>query len=484
MLLDTDLGSVGANVVATILSLVLLKLLSVVFNNYELRKKYKSPPLAPAGMWETMQSLGGSNAPWFVLDMAKKAGSYIYKVRIPLPGGVYVVGNPLLMREILLDKTTDKPKEIYSDFDVISGATSIFSRKSDKRWFMARKGVMHAFSSSEVNRMNRICSKHVEFWIENKLKPCIESGEPIDISVEMCRITFGVILESAFEYENVTDEEYQHYEHHLGAALKEFAFKQSINPLRKIYGPLLQDYRDAKKSCGEVQKFSKKLLDAYRAKKDKSSNKTVIRLVVENPCYANERERISDISVLLVAGHDTTGYSLSSTLILLAKHPAVNAKLRKELLTMEESQRPRCQYMRDVVKESNRILPVTAMAPVRRTGRDFVTKDGMIIPKGALLFLPSMLGNRYEHIFEEPDTFNPDRWENADKTMLDSHFGFSLGNRICVGKSLAYSELWTSLPELVCDYDFEIVKEGYLDNFMTLKYEGTLLKASNAKKAE
>ncbi len=74
---------------------------------------------------------------------------------------------------------------------------------------------MHAFSSSEVNRMNRICTKHAEKWIAQTLEPLVNADDStnknqppfFDPSKEMSRVTFGSIMESAFEYD-ATEEDF------------------------------------------------------------------------------------------------------------------------------------------------------------------------------------------------------------------------------------------------------------------------------------
>ena len=392
-------------------------------------------------------------------------------------GGIYIVGDPSVQKEMLLDKTSDKLK--VKEFTIPS-APSMFSRQTaDPMWKVARKGAAPAFGSSEIKRMNLICNDHVHHWIAERLEPFIDKNESFDPSKEMVRLTFSLITNWAFEY-IATDEEYEHFLHNLEFALKELMFKEITNPLRKYYAPA--DHRKALQSRAEVRGFSKKILDAYRKKsdEDKSSNKTMIRLIVENEQY-DDSHRVSEITTIIIAGFDTTGYTLSSTLMLLAQHPNVAKKLQQELATMDAVNWSKSEYLRCVIYESRRLLPVVALGSPRVVGRDFSCKGGsIVIPKGSFVVMPQILSHRNPTVFEDPDSFLPERWENADKVMHDSLFTFSRGNRSCVGQSLAMSELYAIIPTLLSRYDFEIVDEGKLAFFFTLKYAGARLKVSRA----
>jgi cytochrome P450 len=165
--------------------------------------------------------------------------------------------------------------------------------------------------------------------------------------------------------------------------------------------------------------------------------------------------------------------------LLLAKHPTVQDKLRCNLLKLDDDKRSKCEYIRSVVKESNRLVPVAAAGPVRVPGKDFPCKNqSMIIPKGCEVYFPPMLMNRNPAVFPDPKSFIPERWEDATKEMRDSVMTFACGARDCPGKSLAHAELETSIALLLADYKFEVVDEGKLDYFILLGYTGAQLKVS------
>ena len=66
---------------------------------------------------------------------------------------------------------------------------------------------------------------------------------------------------------------------------------------------------------------------------------------------------------------------------------------------------------------------------------------GYGIPKGTQCQL-NVIGLHYsEKYWENPEEFNPRRWENIDMNKVKfCYFPFSVGHRDCAGKNLAYME--------------------------------------------
>ncbi len=123
-------------------------------------------------------------------------------------------------------------------------------------------------------------------------------------------------------------------------------------------------------------------------------------------------------------------YTLGSTLMLLSKHQEIQDKLRAELLSMGTDERSKSAYMSYIVKETSRLLPVIPLGTARRIGRDITCKNdrgSMIIPKGSVMYIPTMLLHRNPYVFEKPKEFLPERWENPTEEMRASVMTFSFG---------------------------------------------------------
>ncbi|MFF5586245.1 cytochrome P450 [Streptomyces hygroscopicus] len=141
-------------------------------------------------------------------------------------------------------------------------------------------------------------------------------------------------------------------------------------------------------------------------------------------------EMLSNLTLLLIAGHETTVNIISNGMLTLLRHPDALERLRADP-----------DLIFPLVEELLRFEPPVQLLP-ERTTLDDIEIAGTTIPKGASLWLVPASGNRDPQRFPEPDRFRPDRPDNQ-------HFGFGSGIHNCIGAPLARLEAQAALTELV-----------------------------------
>ena len=432
------------------------------------KKPKPRPPMAPVGMLEMVAQMSGPEAPFYLLNLARRMQRNTFALPLPFWNGAFLVGDGKLAREMYAE--TDKAAQLYKPFEGLNATDTMFTHTNTAYMRSLRKGTAHAFSRNEVGRMNAIAQKHVQDFITQRLADMANRGESFDPAMEMNRITFRVICESACEYDS-NEQEFQDFMHHSEIALKEFTFRQSTQPWRGMLWTLLPGVREAIRSANIMKDFARKVLEAYQSKPDKSDHKTLVRLVDENPVLQGLHDKkVAELNNWLIAGHDTTGYTLSNMLVLLAKHTDKQEKLRKAVSEAREEEWESLPYLQWCLKETQRIMPTAAMGSIRLANRDYVTHDDFVIPKGAILIMVQSVPTHAETVFEQPEAFIPERWENPTQDQLDHFYPFALGPRNCPGRSLAMSEINSTIPRLLREYRFELVDEGTPHYFLTLKY--------------
>ena len=88
-----------------------------------------------------------------------------------------------------------------------------------------------------------------------------------------------------------------------------------------------------------------------------------------------------------------------------------------------------------------------------------------------------MLLFRNPDIFNDPDSFQPSRWETPTRDMLDAFNPFALGKQNCVGQSLANAELFAIVARICSEFELSVESEGSVGFFLTLKPMGARLRA-------
>ena len=73
--------------------------------------KKRLPPLADAGVLETVRAMTTSHAPWFILELARgrPAGSRVFRLRLPIMEHFVVIADPDLRRTIESSHHMEKP---------------------------------------------------------------------------------------------------------------------------------------------------------------------------------------------------------------------------------------------------------------------------------------------------------------------------------------------------------------------------------------
>ncbi|KAK8134591.1 Isotrichodermin C-15 hydroxylase [Apiospora sp. TS-2023a] len=167
-------------------------------------------------------------------------------------------------------------------------------------------------------------------------------------------------------------------------------------------------------------------------------------------------------------------------LLYLSRHPSVYAQLANEIRATFSSgneirqgpQLASCKYLRAVIDETLRICPPTPGVGWREKdplSPEPLVVDGHVIPSGTFVGVGTYSLMHNPKYFPEPFSFRPQRWlENGDgdeeedpklveakANMRRAFIPFSLGDRGCAGKAVAYLEISLAVAKTLWYFDFE-----------------------------
>lgn len=388
---------------------------------------------------------------------------------------MFAVGEPATLRSILMDPLTSKPDLFYKTHENVAGGPTL-NTTNGAEWHAKRKAVAPAFSPNQVKRMTTVALTRTEAWIQRmSLEQQRDGDTSFDVADEMLDIVLSALTETALEYE-MPEHEKQFFVSEMNLALIEYDQKTAANPLRNVFGFLLPERRRANAAVANVRDMVLKIMNEYRKKENYSIDGSLIQLIMKSDVFPTDLEKAAELVNFLIAGHDTTGYSIAWILMSLAKHPEEQSKLRNSLRGMSPDNWSNCEQLLHVIKEGMRLHPVGAS--IRKIGRDIATNNkDEILPKGSICLLPFILLFRNPHVFSDPDSFNPSRWESPSKEMMDAMQPFGLGKQNCVGQLLAKSETQAIIARIIYEFELVVVEEGTVDFFLTLKPVGARLRA-------
>ncbi|KAH6694045.1 cytochrome P450 [Plectosphaerella plurivora] len=159
----------------------------------------------------------------------------------------------------------------------------------------------------------------------------------------------------------------------------------------------------------------------------------------------------------MAAGIDTTGDGLCFLMWELSQPASLKyqLKLQEELRANPGTSFDKLPFLDAVVQESLRCFPPIPMSLPRYVPQGGRTISGYFVPEKTIVSCQAFSVHRInEHVFPEPDIFDPDRWLAAegDAERKRIMFAFANGGRGCVGKHLALAEMKTLLKDVYAKY--------------------------------
>ncbi|MBC7690770.1 MAG: cytochrome P450 [Methylotenera sp.] len=177
----------------------------------------------------------------------------------------------------------------------------------------------------------------------------------------------------------------------------------------------------------------------------------------------NDRQLQDEVTSLLMAGHETTATALTWCWYFLGKYPEIHEKLKLEIDHKLQGEPPTFESLFELTHLSEFFSEVIRYyPPFWRVTRQALQDDqvlGQFIPAGTTMILCPLLTHRNPRHWKDPDTFNPDRFNEADSKARHrfAYFPFGAGPRVCIGANFAVMEALLVLCRMIQNCEIEIV---------------------------
>jgi cytochrome P450 family 135 len=182
-----------------------------------------------------------------------------------------------------------------------------------------------------------------------------------------------------------------------------------------------------------VEHFDALLLELVARRRAEPDGDSLLSLLLEqrgeDGSMPTDQHIRDQLVALLVGGHDSSAASLAWAFERLARHPAVQARLREGDPA----------YLEAVVKEVLRVRPALTIAP--RLLLEPVRVAGWELPAGVQVAACLWLALRREDLWPDAAAFRPERWLEASSPNPRSWIPFGGGARRCAGAPFAEMEV-------------------------------------------
>jgi cytochrome P450/nitrite reductase/ring-hydroxylating ferredoxin subunit len=352
------------------------------------------------------------------------------------------------------------------------GVAGVFSAEG-AAWRPQRRLSMEALSHRHLKSFYPTLASVAE-RLRVRWARAAERGDVLDLPEELKRFTVDVTSQLVFGYDIDTlgkdDDVIQDKLGHVFPALNRRLF--SAVPWWRLF-KLPRDYQ-LDRAIAELRVWIDGLVSDARqrlqhepVRAEHPANFLEAMLTARDEAGApfDDDAIFGNAMTMLVAGEDTTAYTLAWCTHHLLDSPGDVATLQRELdLVLGDARVPRhiedvnrLEFASAVANETMRLRPV---APLLFLEPRHDTRLGnLAVPQGTLVVLAIRAPAVDPAHFGDPDTFRPTRWmdEAATGGAHDpgAHQPFGSGPRICPGRTLALLEMRLALATLYQNFDVE-----------------------------
>ncbi|XP_030486060.2 cytochrome P450 81Q32 [Cannabis sativa] len=232
-----------------------------------------------------------------------------------------------------------------------------------------------------------------------------------------------------------------------------------------------------KNAAKRLDDFLQGLIDERRSmKEDITMIDHMLALQISDHQYYTDQIIKAFIVSLLLGGTDTTSVTLEWVLSNLLNHPHILEKAKAEIneqigehKLIEEQDLSKLPYLQCIIFETLRLFPPAPLLLPHYSSEDCIVQ-GYDIPRDTIVLVNIWAIHRDPELWEDPESFKPERFENENNMNLLMPFG--LGRRSCPGNGMAQRVIGLTLGSLIQCFELQKVSEEEVDmtegNSMTM----------------
>jgi cytochrome P450 len=397
----------------------------------------------------------GNDPLGFLTQCAREYGD-IVPMRLGLTP-TCLVTHPDYIEQILKDRETFVKSRGFRVLKTLLGEGLLTAEGGD--WLWKRRLAQPVFQQHRIKGYGIAMVDYTEQMLDTW-----REGETRDIHTDMMRLTLRIVMKTIFNAE-VDEGEAQTVAHALDVAMQWFESKRRQNFLVWEWFPRPENVR-YRQAIDAMDGAIYSLIQQKRNAKEDGVDLLSMLMHArdeETGQQMNDKQLRDEVATLMLAGHETTANALSWTWMLLSQYPEARSQLQAELEkvlagrspTVEDI--PQLRYAGMVVKESMRLYP-----PVSIFGREAVrdcTVGDYAIPEGCIIQISQWVMHRHPRYFENPDEFQPERWEEDLEKRLPKgvYIPFGDGPRICIGRGFAMMEAVLLLATIAQKFQLNVL---------------------------
>ncbi|NXD61739.1 CP3AO protein, partial [Eolophus roseicapillus] len=404
---------------------------------------------------------------------------------------VLAILDPILIKNILVKEcyTVFTNRRIFGLNGILGSAVSV---AEDEKWKRIRTVLSPTFTSGKLKEMFPIINHYAEKLVKNIEKKVTNNEIMKDI---FGAYSMDVVASTSF---SVNIDSMSNPSDPFVTNMKKFLKFNLLNPvvvflvLFPFFVPLLEKM-NVTLLPSTVMDFFKGVFLKMKKEREKGSSMDrvdFLQLMIdsqsshdsskstESDSYKSlsDEEILAQALVFVFAGYETTSSTLSYLSYNLATHPDVQQRLQDEIdaylpnkAAPTYSAITQMEYLDMVVSESLRLFP--PVGRIDRVCKKTVELNGVTIPKGMVVMIPTYMLHHDPAYWPEPKEFRPERFSKESRESIDPYtfLPFGAGPRNCIGMRFALLIVKVAVVALLQNFSFRTCKDTPIPLVLDMK---------------
>ncbi len=389
----------------------------------------------------------------------------------------HMVMDPDAIRRMLLENLDDYPKSLVTKNLLRPAIGESLFIAEGAHWRWQRRTAAPVFSHRNMMALAPIMTAAAE-------RSCARLAEAgpraVDMAADIVRTTFDIIADVTFSDDGTFDADAVH------RGIDAYISDAGKISLFDILG--LPDWvpRPARIMSGgsvsAMKRVADEAVEARRARGPEGVPDLLDLLIAGEDPETHRRmdtaELRDNLLTFIVAGHETTALTLAWSLYLCAYDQGVQDRARAEAQSVLNGRAATGEdvaalpYVRQIIDEALRLYPPAGI--ISRTAQAADTLCGREVRRGDTVIIPIYALHRNHLLWDDPDSFRPDRFADRKAVPRYAYLPFGDGPRICIGASFALQEAVIILATLLSRFRFTPVagRDPKPVMILTLRPEG------------
>ncbi|EMA05739.1 cytochrome P450 [Haloferax denitrificans] len=389
------------------------------------------------------------------------------------PLDTYMLTNPADVETVLVSEASKFRKPQFQDRAIGDLLGDGLLMSEGATWKKQRRLAQPAFDVRRISTMAGMMTDRTASMLSSW-----GDGDVVDVQLEMARLTVEIIVDAMFgtDLDEGRVRRVQENLEPLGARFEpdplrfltpdwvptreNRQYKEALSELESLVWDIVEERRGTE--YGETPASS---VSGGATGEEGPMDLLSILLRAYDEGEQTEKNLRDELMTMLLAGHDTTALTLTYAWYLLSQHPEAEAKLHRELDEVLGGRTPtfedvrKLEYTERVLNEAMRLYPPVYV--MFREPKVDVRLGGYRVPAGSAIMLPQWVVHRSERWWDDPLSFDPDRWapERTGDRPRFAYFPFGGGPRHCIGKHLSLLEGRLILGTVAQRYELDYVRD-------------------------